>query len=112
MGIISIGRVRKTTTCDQVRKVLEGKHNDKNFVLEALPSNENAITASFKVGATLTRNKTDELEVRLNGENERNGIIGLSEHWLLSHESDELAIANYTVSSHFSRARGYGNNIV
>ena len=52
MGIISIGRVRKTTTCDQVRKALEGKHNDKNFVLEALPSNENAITASFKVGAT------------------------------------------------------------
>ena len=49
---VYVDRARKTTTCDEVRKFLEGKYNDQNFVVEALPSNENAISASFKVGAT------------------------------------------------------------
>ena len=48
----------------------------------------------------------------LNDGNESYGIIGPSEHWLLPYESDELAIANYRVSAHFSRAKGYGASML
>ncbi|XP_063921238.1 uncharacterized protein LOC135136039 [Zophobas morio] len=121
---LHLGKVQLNTTPEQVQNYLQTTFPNKQFIVEQLPTRENANSISFKIGADYSlleelqneenwpenvmncqslTNKVTELEILL-AECESD-IVCLSEHWYQINTILGVNLENYRILNYFSRSQ-------